>query len=111
MRDERRRSPRLAVRFYLRAEWDAGDRTVAQEVVTESISAHGALLKVMSEHPPAKKILLENLTSHEQQAAHVVSVDPVPEIPGTHLVRVEFDVPAPQFWGPESLYLVGGLKS
>ena len=103
MGTERRRSPRFAVRFYLRAEWDTGDRTVAQEVVTESISSHGALLKVMSEHPPAKKILLENLTSHEYQAARVVSVDPVPEIPGTHLVRVEFDVPAPQFWGPESL--------
>ena len=107
---ERRRSPRLAIHFSLRAEWDAGGRNVAQEVVTESISAHGALLKVMSEHPPAKKILLENLTSHEQQAARVVSVNPDPEIPGTHLVRVEFDVPAPQFWGPE-VYRVGGIKS
>ena len=110
MEAERRRSPRLAVRFCLRAEWDAGDRIAAQEVVTESISAHGALLKVVSEHPPTKKILLVNLTSHEQQVARVVSVDPVPEIPGSHLVRVEFDVPAPQFWGPESLDLDGGLE-
>ena len=98
MGSERRRSPRSVVRFYLRAEWDAGGRTVAQEVLTESISAHGALLKVISEQPPAKKILLENLTSHEQQAARVVSVEAVPEIPGTHLVRVEFDVPTAQFW-------------
>jgi hypothetical protein len=98
MSSERRRSPRLAIRAFLLAKWKVGEETIVRNAVTESINAHGALLTLMAEHVPDDRVTLVNVINQEEQRARVVGVQPDGSGTGTYRMRVEFEVPAPQFW-------------
>ena len=110
MGQERRRSPRLAIRVLLRVEWTAGDRTLAQQAVSESISAHGALVKLTADNPPFGQLLLENPATTQRQPARVVTVGAIAEGSKTYIVGVEFDTPSPEFWGTVYFYSAQGLE-
>ena len=96
---ERRRSPRLFSRICLAAEWNTENTTVRQEVMTESISAWGALLTVTTQHVPVDCMLLENAANQRQRRGRVVGVERLRDHSETYLVRIEFEAPAPEFWG------------
>jgi len=99
MANEKRRSPRFAVRVFLLVGWKVGEETIVRNAVSESINEHGALLKLMAECAPIDRVILVNVVNHEEQKARVVMVEPVRQGAGTYTLRVEFEAPAPQFWG------------
>lgn len=111
MSKEKRRSPRLTIRVLLRAEWKLGDETIARDAVTESINAHGALLRLMTECVPVDQVVLWNVANHEEQHARVVGVEPARGRTGEYLVRVEFKADAPEFWGRVYSRTSQGLKT
>jgi hypothetical protein len=107
---ERRRSPRLAIRILVRVEWEAGEKTVAQQAISESISAHGALLKITADTPPFGRLLLENPATTERLYARVVKVGAVAEGSKTFMVGVDFEAPSPEFWGTVYIYTAQGIE-
>jgi hypothetical protein len=111
MSKEKRRSPRLAMRVLLKAEWKVRKGTITRDAITESISAHGALLRLMDECPPVDRVVLWNVASHQEQQARVVGVEPVGGKTGEYLVRVDFEADAPQFWGRVYSPTRQGLKT
>jgi hypothetical protein len=110
MGQERRRSPRLAIRILLRVEWTAGEQTISKQAVSESISAHGVLVKLTADNPPLGRVLVENLATAERQHAHVVKVGAVSEGSKTYMVGLEFETPCPEFWGTVYFYSAQGVE-
>lgn len=60
------------------------------------VSAHGALLALKGMVAPRQRLLLQNISSGEQQECRVVSVNK--DMTGPPTVAVEFTKPAAGFW-------------
>jgi hypothetical protein len=110
MGEERRRSPRLAIRILLRVEWVAGEKVVTHQAVSESISAHGVLLKLTADNPPFGRLMLENPATMERRYGRVVKVGAVAEGSKTFIVGIEFEEPTPEFWGKVYFYSAQGIE-
>jgi hypothetical protein len=71
-------------------------KSTTLEVLTQSVSPHGALVVVKQSLPVDTRLVLEHVGTHERVACKVVrSGREMSE--GFH-VPVEFDSPAPDFW-------------
>jgi hypothetical protein len=94
---ERRRSQRIFMRIPGRIYGSRNDKTVVyEEVATETVSAHGALLNVAEPYDMGMHILFTNLVTEEEVPSHVVFVGQTKE--GQKQVAIEFTVEAPKFW-------------
>lgn len=60
------------------------------------VNAHGALLALKGMVAPKQRLLLQNISSGEQQECRVVSV--TKDMTGPPTVAVEFSKPSPGFW-------------
>jgi hypothetical protein len=98
MNKERRRSPRLSVRVLVRAGWKSAGNAILCDAITVSVNTHGALLKLLTKHPPEDRVVLENMDTGETQEARVVSVASVPKESGAYMVSVELGRPDSEFW-------------
>jgi len=67
-----------------------------EKTQTLGVSAHGALMALTGLVAPKQKLLIQNVTSGEQQECCVVYVDK--DLMGPTKVAVEFARPAPSFW-------------
>ncbi len=79
--------------------WTGKDGVRAQEtVVTESISAHGAVLRVKAHLPVTTEVVLTHHKTRKSTKARIVRTDSSngDEI---QLIAVELDVPSETFWG------------
>lgn len=77
------RSPKEGPQFY-------------ESTHTLVINAHGALMALGAMVVPRRKLLMQNITSGEQQECRVVHVEK--DLTGPTKVAVEFTCPAPRFW-------------
>ncbi len=79
--------------------WTGKDGVRAQEtVVTESISPHGAVLRVKAHLPFTTEVVLTHHKTRQSTKARIVRTDSSngDKIP---LIAVELDVPSETFWG------------
>ncbi len=94
---ERRRSQRILMRIPGRIYGTRSDKSVVyEEVTTDTVSAHGALLNVHEDYEMDMNLLFTNLVTEEEVPAHVVFVGQTKE--GQKQVAIEFKVDSPRFW-------------
>lgn len=95
--EERRRSHRvlLRVRATVHVVWQGAPVTF--EVITLSVNSHGALIAMERNLPIETRLVIEHADTKQRMACRVVRTPrDTPE--GFH-TAVEFDSPAPGFWG------------
>ena len=63
---------------------------------TLDVSAHGALMALTAMVAPKQRLLVQNISSGEQQECRVVYVEK--DLLGPTKVAVEFTRPSPSFW-------------
>ena len=99
METEKRRSPRFAICLPLLAEWHigSGGPTQRHDVVTESISAHGALVRVFTSACPDKQLVLKNPSNGQQAKAFIIAMEAAPDR-NSFMLRVAFAKPVYEFW-------------
>ena len=79
--------------------WTGKDGVRAQEtVVTESISAHGAVLRVKAHLPVTTEVVLTHHKTRQSTKARIVRTDSS-NGDKIQLIAVELDVPSETFWG------------
>ncbi len=94
---ERRRSQRIMLRIPGRIYGSRVDRTpLYEDVITDTVSAHGALLNVAEIYSMGMNLLFTNLVTEEEIAARVVFVGDTKE--GQKQIAIEFTQDAPLFW-------------
>jgi hypothetical protein len=94
---ERRRSQRIFMRIPGRVYGSRSDKAVVyEEVTTDTVSAHGALLNVQDTYEMGMSLLFTNMVTEEDVPSHVVFVGQTKE--GQKQVAIEFQVDAPKFW-------------
>jgi hypothetical protein len=73
-----------------------GGPPIYEEVTTEIVSAHGALLNVSEVYPQGASLIFTNLVTEEEIACRVVFVGQTKE--GQKQIAIEFTTSAPKFW-------------
>ena len=69
---------------------------VYEEVTTETVSVHGALLNVAEPYEMGMNVLFTNLATEEEVPSHVVFIGETKT--GQKQLAIEFTVDAPKFW-------------
>jgi hypothetical protein len=95
--EERRRSQRVLLRTRANIHVALKGATQSFEVMTLSVNSHGAVVVMEKNLPVDSHLVLENAATKERIACRVTR--PPREMPGGYHVPVEFDSPAPNFWG------------
>jgi hypothetical protein len=95
--EERRRSQRVLLRTRANIHIALKGATQSFEVMTLSVNSHGAVVVMEKNLPVDSHIVLENSATKERIACRVTR--PPREMPEGYHVPVEFDSPAPNFWG------------
>lgn len=95
----RRRSMRvmLSVTVIVRGKNPDGKSFFDEETKTLVVNAHGALIHLRSEVKAHEKITLTHKASKESEGCRIVYVGQMQG--GKAQVGIEFDKPAPKFWG------------
>jgi hypothetical protein len=95
---ERRRSPRVSLVIPVQLDWttEAGGY-VEVDALTETVSAHGALLVLKSESLPAREVRVRNVSTGAVEWAAVVAA--VSEKRDRTKLAVTFSAPNAAFWG------------
>lgn len=95
----RRRSMRvmLSVTVVVRGKNPDGRSFFDEETKTLVVNAHGALIHLRSEVKADQKITLTHKASEESEDCRIVYVGRMQG--GKAQVGIEFDKPAPKFWG------------
>lgn len=95
----RRRSMRvmLSVTVVVRGKAPDGKSFFDEETKTLVVNAHGALILLRSEVKADQKITLTHKASKESEGCRIVYVGRMQG--GKAQVGIEFDKPAPKFWG------------
>lgn len=73
------------------------DKQVSYDVTTLSVNNHGAVVVVNQTLPMDARIILEHSATKERVSCKIVR--PAREMPEGFHVPLEFDTPAPNFWG------------
>jgi hypothetical protein len=95
--EERRRSQRVLLRTRANIHVALKGATQSFEVMTLSVNSHGAVVVMEKNLPLDSHFVLENAATKERIACRVTR--PPREMPEGYHVPVEFDSPAPNFWG------------
>jgi hypothetical protein len=95
----RRRSMRvmLSVTITVRGKNPDGKSFFEEETKTLVVNAHGALIHLRSEVKADQKITMTHKASHQTESCRIVYVGRMQG--GKAQVGIEFDTPAPKFWG------------
>lgn len=95
----RRRSMRvmLSITVVVRGKNTDGKTFFDEETKTLVVNAHGALIHLRSEVKANEKITLTHKGTHESETCRIVYVGQMQG--GKAQVGIEFDTPAPKFWG------------
>jgi hypothetical protein len=95
--EERRRSQRVLLRTRANIHVGLKGATQSFEVTTLSVNSHGAVVVMEKNLPVDSQLVLENAATKERIGCRVTR--PPREMPEGYHVPVEFDSPAPNFWG------------
>lgn len=95
--EERRRSQRVLLRTRANIHVALKGATQSFEVTTLSVNSHGAVVVMEKNLPLDSPLVLENAATKERIACRITR--PPREMPEGYHVPVEFDSPAPNFWG------------
>jgi hypothetical protein len=95
--EERRRSQRVLLRARANIHVALQGNTQSFEVTTLSVNSHGAVVIMEKGLPMDSRLVIENSATKEKVACRVTR--PPREMPEGYHVPVEFDSPAPNFWG------------
>jgi hypothetical protein len=95
----RRRSMRvmLSITVMIRAKSRDGKTFFDEETKTLVVNAHGALIHLRSEVIADQKITITNKATQQSEGCRIVYVGAMQG--GKAQVGIEFDSPAPKFWG------------
>lgn len=94
---DRRRAQRVMLRVHACVHVSLQGTPTTLETTTMNVSSAGALLILNKGLPVDCRLVLEHGQSKERVACHVTR--PARETPEGFHVSVEFDSPAPNFWG------------
>lgn len=94
---ERRRAQRVTLRVSASVHVALQGNQASFGATTVSVSSSGALLVLEKGLAPETRLVLEHAQTRERVACRVTR--PAHEIPEGFQVAVEFDSPAPNFWG------------
>jgi len=95
--EERRRSQRVLLKTRASVHVALKGAMQSFEVTTLSVNSHGAVVVMGKNLPVDSHLVLENAVTKERIACRVTR--PPREMPEGYHVPVEFDSPAPNFWG------------
>jgi hypothetical protein len=95
--EERRRSQRVLLRVHASVHVALKDKQVKIDVTTLSVNNHGALVVLKQSLPTDAQIILEHGTTKERIGCKIAR--PAREMPEGFHIPLEFDSPAPNFWG------------
>jgi PilZ domain len=95
--EERRRSQRVLLRVRANIHVALQGKPTTFDTTTLSVNSHGAMIILKQGLPPDTRLVLEHCGTKERVACKVVR--PSREIPEGFQIPIEFDSPAPNFWG------------
>ena len=95
--EERRRSQRVLLRVHASVHVAMKDKEVKIDVTTLSVNNHGALVVMKQSIPNDAHLVLEHGMTRERIACKIAR--PAREMPEGFHIPLEFDSPAPNFWG------------
>jgi hypothetical protein len=95
--EERRRSQRVLLRVRANIHVALQGTPTTFDTTTLSVNSHGAMIILKQGLPPDTRLVLEHCGTKERVACKVVR--PSREIPEGFQIPIEFDSPAPNFWG------------
>ena len=95
--EERRRSQRVLLRVRANNHVALQGKPTTFDTTTLSVNSHGAMIILKQGLPPDTRLVLEHCGTKERVACKVVR--PSREIPEGFQIPIEFDSPAPNFWG------------
>jgi hypothetical protein len=97
VRAERRRSQRVLLRTKMQIHVALAGKLSTIEGMTLSVNPQGALVVLAKNLPPETRLVLEHATTKEKIACRIPRA--AREMPEGFHVSIEFDSPAPAFWG------------
>jgi hypothetical protein len=97
MHGNRRRSQRVVIRIPVKIHFTEEAKPHVLEARTVVVNDHGTLLNCSRVFPTGTKLEVENLRNGRRVAGRVLRVPRITEL--GFEVPVEFDAPAPGFWG------------
>ena len=95
--EDRRRSQRVLIRMRVSVELAQEGKTIKFDATTESVNDHGAMLVCPRLVAPNTQLQIKCDQTRHQQLCRVTRA-PIESAEG-FLVPVEFNEPAPAFWG------------
>jgi hypothetical protein len=95
--EERRGSQRVLLRVHASVHVALQGKQVTIDVTTLSVSNHGALVVIKQTLPTDARLVLEHGMTRERIACKIAR--PAREVPEGFHIPLEFDTPAPNFWG------------
>jgi hypothetical protein len=95
--EERRRSQRVLLRVHASVHVALQGKEMTIDVTTLSVNNHGALVVIKQTLPSDARIVLEHGMTRERIACKIAR--PAREMPEGFHIPLEFDTPAPNFWG------------
>lgn len=93
----RRRSQRVVIRIPVKLHFTLESRSEVLEAKTVVVNDHGALLICARVFPTGTRLEVENLRNGRRHPCRVLRVPRITDM--GFEVPVEFDSPAPGFWG------------
>ncbi len=95
--EQRRKSQRVLLRVKANIHVALQGKPATIEATTLSVYNQGAMVVLKQSLPPETKLILENVGTKERVGCRVAKASR--EMPEGFHVPVEFDAPAPNFWG------------
>jgi hypothetical protein len=95
--EERRRSQRVLLRVRANIHVALQGKPTTFDTTTLSVNSHGAMVILKQSLPPDTRLVLEHAGTKQRVACKVAR--PSREIPEGYQIPIEFDSPAPNFWG------------
>jgi hypothetical protein len=95
--EERRGSQRVLLRVHASVHVALQGKELTIDATTLSVSNHGALMLIKQTIPSDALLILEHGMTRERIACKIAR--PAREVPEGFHIPLEFDSPAPNFWG------------
>lgn len=95
--EERRRSQRVLLRVHASVHVALHGKELTLDVTTLSVNNHGALVVMKQTIPCDAQLVLEHGMTRQRIACKIAR--PAREMPEGYHIPLEFDSPAPNFWG------------
>jgi PilZ domain-containing protein len=95
--EERRRSQRVLLRVRANIHVALQGKPTTFDTTTLSVNSHGAMIILKQNLPPDTRLVLEHSGTKERVPCKVIRT--ARENPEGFQIPIEFDSPAPNFWG------------